>query len=128
MNTNKTKRILLSFVTSLCHGLLLAWVLTFERGSLDQLLATSSIIALLMFSHYATSRILDRSIFIIHSYGEGILFFLNTIIAFRIGDQYLGITKLSLRTEIFLILLGVISGTAYVWSMRRAYSTQRKNQ
>jgi hypothetical protein len=38
--------------------------------------------------------------------------------AFRIGDQILGITDLSYRTEIFLFALAVVFAILYVWAMR----------
>jgi hypothetical protein len=119
MNQMKVTRIVLSIATSLSHGLLLAWVLTFEQGSQDQLLASMTIGAVLLFAHYASSQILKASIFIIHSYLEGILLFLMTMAAFRLGDHYLDITQISFRTEIFLFSVASICGIAYVWIMRR---------
>ena len=107
------------FLMSACAGLLLAWVLTFEQGSPNQLLAAFCIGALLLFAHYASSTMLNRSIFIIHSYLEGVLLFVMTMASFRLGDQYLGITSVSVRTEIFLFLIAGGTGIIYVWSMRR---------
>ena len=119
MNQNKLTRLVLSIATSLSHGLLLAWVLTYPQASLDQLFAAASIGGLLLFAHYASDKIIGKSIFFIHSYIEGILLFLMTMAAFRLGDHYLGLTKVSLRTEIFLFTVAGLTGTAYVWVMRR---------
>ena len=128
MASNTLKRTVLLIVTSLSHGLLLAWVLTFDQGSLDQLMASFSIGGLLLFAHYSTSKILDRSILIIHSYLEGFLLFIMTMAAFRLGDHYLGITSISIRTEIFLFSVAALSGLTYVWAMRRVYPPQKQSE
>ena len=119
MNREKITRIVLMISTSLGHGLLLAWVLTFKQGSPDQLLAAFSIGALLVIAHYASSALLTESIFIIHSYLEGIALFVMTMAAFRLGDHYLEITSVSMRTEFFLFGVAIITGAAYVWAVRR---------
>lgn len=120
MKKYNVMRYILSFITSVSWGFLLSWILTFEQGSSEQLLASLSIIVLLLASHLISSKILRSSILIIHSYIEGILFFVITMIAFRIGDHFLGITNLSSMSEVILIVLSALSGTAYVWTMKRA--------
>ena len=124
MTDHKVKRYVFSFITSVSFGLLLAWVFAFERDNSKQFLASFSIIALLLFFHLLSSRILNRSILIMYSYIEGILFFTIAVTVFRIGDHFLGITNLSLMFEFLLIFLGVISGSAYVWTIRQAYKDQ----
>jgi hypothetical protein len=121
MEKNTAIRLIISFVAGACHGLLLAWVLTFERDSSNQILGFFLIIVLLLFFHFFSSRLLSRSIYIIYSYYEGILFFTITMAAFRIGDHRLDITNISLMTELWLIGLGVLTGSAYVWAMKRVY-------
>ena len=120
MNNNKVKRYILSFIISVSWGFLLSWILTFKQGSPEQLLSSLSIIGLLLFSHILSTQLFGSSILVIHSYIEGILFFVITMITFRIGDHLLGITNLSFLTEAFLLILSALSGSAYVWTMRRA--------
>ena len=118
MTTNLPMRYLLSIITGISHGSLLAWVLTLERSDSNQLFAMLSILGLLLVFHLITSSILSRSILIITSYLEGLLFFLVTMAAFRIGDRVLGITNLSYRIEIFLFTLSALLALLYVWAMR----------
>jgi hypothetical protein len=118
MGKNKTMRMILSIVTGLSHGFLLAWVLTLERNDSNQLFAMLSIIGLLLLAHVISSSVLGRSILIITSYPEGLFFFIVTMAAFRIGDHIFGITNVSFRTEIFLFSLAAGLAMLYVWSMR----------
>ena len=112
------KRIVLSIITGVSHGSLLAWVLTLERNDSNILFALLSIIGLILVFRLVSSSILGTSILIITSYLEGLLFFMVTMASFRIGDHLLGITNLSLRTEIFLFVSAAASGILYVWAMR----------
>jgi hypothetical protein len=118
MNENRQLRILILIVTALSHGILLAWVLTLERSSSTLMLASLSIVALLLFFHIFSSWLLRRSILIIISYLEGITFFTLTMAAFRVGDHLFDVTNISLRTEIFLIISAACGGVIYVWAMR----------
>jgi len=110
---------ILSSLAGVSQGLTLAWVLTFERSSSNQVVAIIAILGLLAFFHVFSSSILNRSILIITSYVEGLFLFIVTMASFRIGDQLLGITKLSIRTEIFLFSLAAVFAILYVWAMRR---------
>jgi hypothetical protein len=118
MKKDKLMRMVLSIVTGISHGSLLAWVLTLERNDSNILFAMLSIIGLLLVFHLITSNIIGRSILIITSYLEGLLFFIVTMLAFRIGDHILGITTLSFRTEIFLFSMAAVSAILYVWAMK----------
>jgi hypothetical protein len=118
MNENRPLRILFLIATALSHGVLLAWVLTMERSSSNLMLASLSIVALLLLFHLLSSSILKRSILIITSYGEGILFFTLTVVAFRVGDRLLGITYISFTTELFLIFSAALTSLIYVQAMR----------
>jgi len=119
MNKKVPLKVILSSLAGVSQGLTLAWVLTFERSSSNQVLAIVAILGLLAFFHVFSSSILNRSILIITSYVEGLFLFIVTMASFRIGDQLLGITKLSFRTEIFLFSLAVVFALLYVWAMRR---------
>jgi hypothetical protein len=124
MEKNQQKRLILSIVTGVSHGLLLAWVLTLERNDSNQLFAMLSILGLLLFFHLISSSILSRSVLIITSYLEGLLFFMVTMAAFRIGDHILGITNVSFRTEIFLFSLAAVLALLYVWAIRMVVGTK----
>lgn len=112
-------RMVLASLAGVSQGLLLAWTLTLERSSLNQVFALLSIMGLLFVFHLFSSRIFRRSILIITSYLEGLFLFLVTMASFRIGDYLLGITTLSFRTEIFLFGVAAVFAIFYVWTMRR---------
>jgi hypothetical protein len=112
-------RMILSSLVGVSQGLLLAWTLTLERSTSNQLFALASVMGLLFVVHVFSSRMFRRSILIITSYLEGLFLFIVTMTSFRIGDHLLGITTLSFRTEIFLFSVAVVFGFFYVWTMKR---------
>ena len=118
MNNRTPIRMVLSSFAGVAQGLLLAWTLTLDRNPSNLFFALFSIVILLVFFHLFSTSVLGRSILVITSYVEGLFFFIVTMISFRIGDQLLGITKLSLRTEIFLFSLAVVFAILYVWAVR----------
>jgi hypothetical protein len=108
-----------SSLAGVSQGFLLAWTLTLERTTLNQLYALVSIIGLLFVFHVLSSHLFSRSILIITSYLEGLFLFIVTMVSFRIGDHLLGITKISFRTEVFLFSVAVLFALLYVWTMRK---------
>jgi hypothetical protein len=126
MKEKRTIKYLLLITTSVSFGVLLTWVYTFKEDSLKQFFASLSIFVLLIIFHYLSTRLINESILIINSYFEGIIFFVVTIATFRIGDRLLGISSMSIFSDLLLMLLAVICGSAYVWTIRRAYKHKRE--
>jgi hypothetical protein len=119
MNSTFPMRMVFASLVGVSQGFLLAWTMTLDRSSSNQFFALLSIISLLYFFHLLSSRLFRRSILVITSYLEGLFLFIVTMAAFRIGDFLLGITNLSLRTEIFLFSVAIVFALSYVWAMRR---------
>jgi len=113
-------RLLFILVTSIGLGILLTWVYTYREDDSKQLLASLSIIVLLLFAHYFSSRLMNESILFVQSYAEGISLYSLAMVTFRIGDRLLGLSSMSGLSDIVLIVLSIICGAAYTWTIKRA--------